>query len=78
MERPRLDIAFVSDIACRAGLEGRAPQLKRPLLRVSHGEGRNPGVKDVLVVNDSSANEGAQSPQVFERAPRRIALSPGS
>ena len=32
-----------------AGLEGRAPQLKRALLRAYHGEGRNPGAKDVLV-----------------------------
>ena len=32
-----------------AGLEGRAAQLKRALLRAYHGEGRNPGAKDVLV-----------------------------
>jgi predicted DsbA family dithiol-disulfide isomerase len=32
-----------------AGLEGRAPELKRALLRAYHGEGRNPGAKDVLV-----------------------------
>jgi len=32
-----------------AGLEGRAPDLKRALLRAYHGEGRNPGAKDVLV-----------------------------
>ena len=32
-----------------AGLEGRAPELKRALLRAYHGEGRNPGAKDVLI-----------------------------
>ena len=32
-----------------AGLEGRAVDLKRALLRAYHGEGRNPGAKDVLV-----------------------------
>ncbi|MDQ3026474.1 MAG: DsbA family oxidoreductase [Pseudomonadota bacterium] len=32
-----------------AGLEGRALQLKRALLHAYHGEGRNPGAKDVLV-----------------------------
>jgi predicted DsbA family dithiol-disulfide isomerase len=32
-----------------AGLEGRAAELKRALLRAYHGEGRNPGAKDVLV-----------------------------
>jgi predicted DsbA family dithiol-disulfide isomerase len=32
-----------------AGLEGRALELKRALLRAYHGEGRNPGAKDVLV-----------------------------
>ncbi|QJR15268.1 DsbA family oxidoreductase [Usitatibacter palustris] len=32
-----------------AGLEGRAPELKRALLRAYHGEGRNPGAKDVLM-----------------------------
>jgi predicted DsbA family dithiol-disulfide isomerase len=32
-----------------AGLEGRALALKRALLRAYHGEGRNPGAKDVLV-----------------------------
>jgi len=32
-----------------AGLEGRALELKRALLRVYHGEGRNPGAPDVLV-----------------------------
>jgi len=32
-----------------AGLEGRAPELKRALLRAYHGEGRNPGATDVLV-----------------------------
>ncbi len=32
-----------------AGLEGRAPELERALLRAYHGEGRNPGAKDVLV-----------------------------
>jgi predicted DsbA family dithiol-disulfide isomerase len=32
-----------------AGLEGRGLELKRALLRAYHGEGRNPGAKDVLV-----------------------------
>jgi predicted DsbA family dithiol-disulfide isomerase len=32
-----------------AGLEGRALELKRALLRAYHSEGRNPGAKDVLV-----------------------------
>jgi predicted DsbA family dithiol-disulfide isomerase len=32
-----------------AGLEGRAPELKRALLRAYHGEGRNPGATHVLV-----------------------------
>jgi predicted DsbA family dithiol-disulfide isomerase len=32
-----------------AGLEGRALELKRALLRAYHGEGRNPGAKDVLL-----------------------------
>jgi predicted DsbA family dithiol-disulfide isomerase len=32
-----------------AGLEGRALELKRALLRAYHAEGRNPGAKDVLV-----------------------------
>lgn len=32
-----------------AALEGRAPDLKRALLRAYHGEGRNPGAPDVLV-----------------------------
>ena len=32
-----------------AGLEGRAPALKRALLRAYHAEGRNPGATDVLV-----------------------------
>lgn len=32
-----------------AGLEGRAPELKRALLRAYHGEGRNPADPDVLV-----------------------------
>ena len=32
-----------------AGLEGRARELKRALLRAYHGEGRNPGAADVLV-----------------------------
>ena len=32
-----------------AGLEGRAVELKRALLRAYHGEGRNPGAPDVLV-----------------------------
>jgi predicted DsbA family dithiol-disulfide isomerase len=31
-----------------AGLEGRALELKRALLRAYHGEGRNPGAADVL------------------------------
>ncbi len=32
-----------------AGLEGRALDLKRALLKAYHGEGRNPGAADVLV-----------------------------
>ena len=32
-----------------AGLEGKAVELKRALLRAYHGEGRNPGAHDVLV-----------------------------
>ena len=32
-----------------AGLEGRALDLKRALLKAYHGEGRNPGAPDVLV-----------------------------
>lgn len=32
-----------------AGLEGKAAGLKRELLQAYHGEGRNPGAKDVLV-----------------------------
>src|SRR5213078_2080808 len=32
-----------------ASLEGRALELKRALLRAYHGEGRNPGAKDVLL-----------------------------
>jgi predicted DsbA family dithiol-disulfide isomerase len=104
-----------------AGLEGRALELKRALLRAYHGEGRNPGAKDVLlelagevgldtaraksilesgefasevrererywlqrgvggvpllVVNDSHAIEGAETPEGYERALRQIALSP--
>ena len=104
-----------------AGLEGRALDLERALLRAYHGEGRNPGAADVLVelagavgldparakailasdeftaevrererfwqqrgvagvpfvvVNDSTAIEGAQPPEVFEQALRKIALSP--
>lgn len=103
-----------------AGLEGRALELKRALLRAYHGEGRNPGSKDVLVevasavgldaaraksilegdefkaevrererywrersvagvplvvVNDSYAIEGAETPEGYERALRQIALS---
>ena len=103
-----------------AGLEGKAPALKRALLRAYHGEGRNPGAKDVLVelagevgldpvrakailegdeftaevrererfwqqqgvsgvpfvvVNGQYAIEGAQSPEAFEQALRRIALA---
>ena len=38
-----------------AGLEGRAPALKRALLRAYHGEGRNPGAADVLVELAGSA-----------------------
>jgi len=101
-----------------AGLEGRALELKRALLRAYHGEGRNPGAKDVLVdlaavvgldaaraksilegrefesevrererywlqrgvagvplvvVNDSHAIEGAETPEGYERALRQIA-----
>jgi predicted DsbA family dithiol-disulfide isomerase len=103
-----------------AGLEGRALELKRALLRAYHAEGRNPGAKDVLVelvgavgldaaraksilegdeftpevrererywlqrgvagvplvvVNDAHAIEGAEMPEGYEQALRRIALS---
>jgi predicted DsbA family dithiol-disulfide isomerase len=103
-----------------AGLEGRAVELERALLRAYHGEGRNPGAADVLVelagavgldaaraksivegdefasevrerqrywrqrgvagvphvvVNDSYVIEGAQPPEAFEQALRKIALS---
>jgi len=103
-----------------AGLEGRAAELKRALLRAYHGEGRNPGAKEVLVelagqvgldptranailasdefalevrerenfwrqngvngvpfvvVNNAYAIEGAQPPEAFEQALRKIALS---
>jgi predicted DsbA family dithiol-disulfide isomerase len=103
-----------------AALEGRAPALKRALLRAYHGEGRNPGARDVLVdlagkvgldaaraksilesdefasevrdresywrergvtgvpyvvVNDAYAIEGAQPPEAFEQALRRIAAA---
>lgn len=101
-----------------AGLEGRAVELKRELLRAYHGEGRNPGAHDVLVelagkvgldpararailesdeyadavrererfwmqggvngvpfvvVNGKYAIEGAQPPEAFEQAFRKIA-----
>ena len=100
-----------------AGLEGRALELKRALLRAYHAEGRNPGAKDVLVelagavgldaarakailegdeftaevrererywqqrgvsgvplvvVNDTHAIEGAETPEGYERALRLI------
>ena len=103
-----------------AALEGRAGELKRALLRAYHGEGRNPGAKDVLielagevgldaaraksilegdefksevrererywqrmgvagvpyvVVNGKYAIEGAQPPEAFEQALRKIARS---
>lgn len=103
-----------------AGLEGKAPELKRALLHAYHGEGRNPGAADVLVelagsvgldsaraksildsdeftqevrererfwlqqgvqgvplvvVNGKYGIEGAQSPQDYEQALRRIADS---
>jgi predicted DsbA family dithiol-disulfide isomerase len=103
-----------------AGIEGRAAELKRALLRAYHGEGRNPGATEVLVeiagkvgldpararsilegdefasevrererywqqmgvtgvpcvvVNGKHAIEGAQSPEAFEQALRRIAGS---
>jgi predicted DsbA family dithiol-disulfide isomerase len=101
-----------------AGLEGKAPELKRALLRAYHAEGRNPGAADVLielagsvgldkarakailesdefkaevkdrerfwlqrgvggvplvVVNDTHAIEGAETPEGYERALRQIA-----
>ena len=37
-----------------ASLEGKGVQLKRALLRAYHGEGRNPGAKDVLVAAAAS------------------------
>lgn len=103
-----------------AGLEGRAVELERALLRAYHGEGRNPGATDVLVelagevgldaaraksiaegdefasevrererywlqrgvagvplvvVNDSHAIEGAETPEGYEQALRQIALA---
>jgi len=103
-----------------AGLEGKAPDLKRALLRAYHAEGRNPGAADVLielagsvgldkarakailegdefkaevkdrerfwlqrgvggvplvVVNDTHAIEGAETPQGYEQALRQIAAS---
>jgi predicted DsbA family dithiol-disulfide isomerase len=103
-----------------AGLEGRGAELKRALLHAYHGEGRNPGAKDVLVdlagkvgldaarakailesdefapevrererywremgvngvpyvvVNGAYAIEGAQPPEAFEQALRRIATA---
>jgi predicted DsbA family dithiol-disulfide isomerase len=101
-----------------AGLEGRAVELERALLRAYHGEGRNPAAPDVLVelarevgldaarareivegrafesevrarerywlelgvggvpfvlVNGKYAIEGAQPPEAFEEAFRKIA-----
>jgi predicted DsbA family dithiol-disulfide isomerase len=101
-----------------AGLEGRALELKRALLRAYHAEGRNPGATDVLVelagavgldaarakailegdeftaevrererywlqrgvggvplvvVNDTHAIEGAETPEGYEHALRQIA-----
>ena len=103
-----------------AGLEGRAVELKRALLKAYHGAGRNPGAPDVLVelaesvgldpkrareiaegrefeaevrererfwtergvhgvplvvVNDQYGIEGAQAPEMFERALREISQS---
>lgn len=103
-----------------AGLEGKAGELKRALLRAYHTEGRNPGAADVLielagsvgldparakailqgdefkadvrererfwmqrgvggvplvVVNDTHAIEGAETPQGYEQALRQIAAS---
>ncbi|QJR11275.1 hypothetical protein DSM104443_02348 [Usitatibacter rugosus] len=105
-----------------AGLEGKAPELKRALLRAYHAEGRNPGAADVLVelagsvgldaarakailegdefktevkdrerlwlqrgvggvplvvVNDTHAIEGAETPEGYERALRQIAAQLG-
>jgi len=105
-----------------AGLEGKAPELKRALLRAYHAEGRNPGAADVLlelagsvgldkarakailegdefkaevkdrerfwlqrgvggvplvVVNDTHAIEGAETPEGYERALRQIATLRG-
>jgi predicted DsbA family dithiol-disulfide isomerase len=104
-----------------AGLEGKALEVKRRLLRAYHGEGRNPAAADVLVeaaqaagldggrarsiaesrefepevrarerywqergvngvplvvVNGRYALEGAQSPEAYEQALRRIAAMP--
>ena len=50
-----------------AGLEGKAHELKRALLRAYHGEGRNPGAPEVLV--DLAAQVGldpARARQVAE------------
>lgn len=103
-----------------AGLEGKAVELKRALLKAYHGEGRDPGAPEVLVdlaasvgldakraraiaegrefeaevrererfwiergvqgvplviVNDQYGIEGAQPPEMFERALREISQS---
>ena len=61
-----------------AGLEGRALELKRALLRAYHGDGRNPGAPDVLAevagtvgLDPARAKEVAESrefePEVRER-----------
>ncbi|HEX4779941.1 MAG TPA: DsbA family oxidoreductase [Usitatibacter sp.] len=50
-----------------AGLEGRALDLKRALLRAYHGEGRNPGSPEVLVeLAQSVGLDPARAKQVAE------------
>jgi predicted DsbA family dithiol-disulfide isomerase len=50
-----------------AGLEGRALELKRALLRAYHGEGRNPGATDVLVdLAGAIGLDGARAKSIAE------------
>jgi predicted DsbA family dithiol-disulfide isomerase len=50
-----------------AGLEGRALELKRALLRAYHGEGRNPGATDVLVdLAGAVGLDGARAKSIAE------------
>jgi predicted DsbA family dithiol-disulfide isomerase len=50
-----------------AGLEGRAVELKRALLRAYHGEGRNPGATGVLVdLAGAVGLDGARAKSIAE------------